>query len=141
MKTRTLTRTLCLIAIFCLLLSSASAAAPAAETVQPRYTNIIQYYADLEITSAGRADCYVYIKLANTTDSVTLTMTLQRSSDKTNWSDVKSWSTTGKSTVYLDESYYVVSGYYYQLVATANVYTSAGSLAETASTPSGTVKY
>ena len=133
MKTKKLIRLFTLLVALCLIVPSASATATNEKMVQPRYTNITQFYADLELTSGWRADCYAYVKLANSTDSANLTMELQRSSNGSSWSTIKAWTTSGRGTVTLDKSYYVTSGYSYRVVATVEVYTSAGTLAETAS--------
>ena len=140
MKKRSFTYALSLMTIFCLLISAATAAAPNSEVDQLRLGRITSLTAELSIT-AGQADCYSAVQLRNSSDSVTLTMKLQRSSNGTSWTTLKTWTATGRGSVELTKNWSVAPGFYYQTVATAEVYTSSGSLAESATFSSPVVKY
>lgn len=140
MKKKTFTSLLSVIIACCLSISLASATTAPTETIQ-RLAYITQITASLEITSVGRADCAAKTKLRNTVSNADLTIELQRSTDSNSWTTIKSWSTSGSGTIGLEESYYVLHGYYYQVVATVNVYTSTGNLAETASATSIIIYY
>ena len=141
MKTKTTIRILFLIVALTLLITSASAAAQPNETVQPRYTSITRYDAGLQINSAGRADCTAIAMLNNTTDSVVLIMSLRRSEDGVTWSSEKTWSISGNLAVSLDESFYVLSGYYYKVNVSVTVYNEGGHYIETATTSSEIINY
>lgn len=130
----------CLLILASLLICTAFTSAQDG-TLQPRYTNIRSLTASLEISTSGCASCYGKVMLTKSTDTVDLTMELQRSSDGTSWHTVKTWDTSGSGTIYLDKDWYVTSGYSYQVHITAEVYSSNGALVETAPTDSLTVNY
>ena len=132
--------------LFCLLLTASLLISSAFtsvqdEVLQPRYTNIRSLTASLEISKSGCASCYGKVVLTKSTDTVDLTMELQRSRDDTSWDTVKTWDTSGSGTIYLDEDWYVTSGYSYRVHVTAEVYSSNGTLVETAPTDSLTTSY
>ena len=70
-----------------------------------------------------------------------LTMKLQRSSNGSSWTTLKTWTATDTGTIFMEESWPVAPGYYYQTVVTAEAYTSSGSVAETVTASSAVVKY
>lgn len=121
--------------------STASAYAPPTEVAQPQWTRISQLKASLEISSAGRADCSGVIRLRNSSDSAEFTMSLQRSSNGTSWTTMKTWTDSGKGTVSMVENWYVLSGYSYRIKTTAEIYNSSGARVETATSYSDVVKY
>ena len=132
--------------LFCLLLTASLLISSAFtsvqdEVLQPRYTNIRSLTASLEISKSGCASCYGKVVLTKSTDTVDLTMELQRSRDDTSWDTVKTWDTSGSGTIYLDKDWYVTSGYSYRVHVTAEVYSSNGTLVETAPTDSLTTSY
>jgi hypothetical protein len=141
MKKRTSTILLTAIALICLLMSTASASSPCDGNIQSRYARLSEFRGKLSISTSGLADCYGRADLLYITDSVVLTMDLQRSTNGVTWTSYKTWSTSGSSSVELEKYCCVTSGYYYQVAATAKVYDSAGSLTETSSTTSNIVKY
>lgn len=132
---------LCTLVTLCMLISIASAAVPTEDPIQPLYIKITRLSTDFSVTSSGYADCYSKVTLDNTSDTAELTMELQRSSNQSNWETIKDWTISGKRTVELDKGWYVASGYYYRIHITANVYTSSGSLVETASDDSVIARY
>ena len=140
MKSKAASKALCLILTLCLLLSSASASAVAEEPLQPRYSSIFLFGTGLEISPAGRADCTSCVTVDDD-DTVTLIMSLKKSSDGVTWSIEKTWSVTGTGTVALEKSYYVVSGYYYRVTSTATVYNENGHYLETGNSSSATIDY
>lgn len=141
MKRIKFNRILSFFAALCLLVSAASAAVPTEDTVQPRYTGISKLTADLSISSSGYASCYGYVRLSSSSYSANMTVELQRSGNGTSWTTIKDWSTSGSYTLELDKGWYVVSGYYYQVVTTVEVYNSSGSLVGTAPGSSVSVYY
>lgn len=98
--------------------------------VQPRYFRIGTYSVKLDINSSGKSTCYCKVKSNTSTDSVELTMELQRLKGE-DWSTIKTWTGSGTWFATLDKTWYVTSGYEYQLKITAEVYDSTGSLRET----------
>jgi hypothetical protein len=107
--------------------------------VIPRFARINIFAVDLTISSNGYADCYSRVSLTYSSDTVTLTMELQKQNGSA-WNKVNSWNTSGSGTVSLGKGCYVNSGTY-RVKATAQVYNSSGSLIETATAYSITVNY
>ena len=105
----------------------------------PRFACIDIFEVDLSIASSGYADCYSRVNLSSSSYSATLTMELQRQSGST-WNKVNSWSTSGRDLISIGKGWYVTSGTY-RVKATAQVYSSSGSLLETATAYSVTVNY
>lgn len=136
---------LSILVLFCctsLWTSSANAAtAPGADI--PRfhlaYEAIRSYKSYLSISS-GSATCSFYI-ITGDNYTVKVTTKLQQSSDATVWLTKKTWTATGSKYVNLSDTYNVSSGYYYRLYSTVYIYSSDGSLVETASNTSDTVYY
>lgn len=144
MKKRTFTYVLALITIVCLLASSASAAAPDTlngDTIQRRLTYIHSLATTVKISDSGQAICQGRATLNAITNSASLTMKLQRSSNGSSWTTLKTWTATDTGTIFMEESWPVAPGYYYQTVVTAEAYTSSGSVAETVTASSAVVKY
>lgn len=141
MKRAKFLRVQCVIVILCLLVSTASAVISAEDAIQPYFLRIESLSTNFTISASGYADCYGRVELDNLTDSAELTVELQRSSNKSSWETIKDWSASGKCAVELNKGWYVVSGYYYRIHITAKVYTSSGSLAETASDDSVIARY
>lgn len=117
-----------------------SLGAPASATVQPRYANLSSFFAELSITATGCTNNYVKARPHLSSYTVEVTMELQRLQNG-DWVTIKTWSTTGKSSIILDEQWYVVSGYSYRTAATAEIYNASGTLIETATTVSSSVRY
>lgn len=141
MKRVKLNNILCIAVVLCLLISMAYATTPVENQVQPHFIRIVHLSTDFSISASGYADCYGRVELDNLTDSAELTVELQRSSNKSSWETIKDWSASGKCAVELNKGWYVASGYYYRIHITAKVYTSSGSLAETASNDSVIARY
>lgn len=141
MKKHVFTRIWGVAVIVCLLVSTMLPAfALNSDDIQPRLTRIDGMGAEIFLTTSDRADCYSFVELVNTTDKVTLTMELQRSSNGSSWTTIKSWSTTGSDFVSLDKSWYIVtSGYSHRVVATATAYNSAGVFMESVTATSAVV--
>ena len=144
MKKRTFTYVLALITIVCLLASSASAAAPDTlngDTIQRRLPYMHSLATTVKISDSGQAICQGRATLNAITNSASLTMKLQRSSNGSSWTTLKTWTATDTGTIFMEESWPVAPGYYYQTVVTAEAYTSSGSVAETVTASSAVVKY
>jgi hypothetical protein len=108
--------------------------------ITPRYVNASVFAVSLSINSSGKAMSYAYASAATYSNSVYLTITLQRYTSS-GWTNVKSWSTSGTREAELDKSYYVTSGYSYRTKAVATLYTSSGSYVEQITAYSKTVSY
>lgn len=132
MKQVKLNGILCILLTLCMLVSIASAAVPTEDGIQPYYIKIVSFSTNFSVSSSGYADCYSNVTLDNTYDTAELTMELQRSSDQSNWETIKDWTNSGKCTVELDKGWYVTSGYYYRIHITADVYSTSGSLVDSA---------
>ncbi len=95
----------------------------------------------VKISDSGQAICQGRATLNAITNSASLTMKLQRSSNGSSWTTLKTWTATDTGTIFMEESWPVAPGYYYQTVVTAEAYTSSGSVAETVTASSAVVKY
>lgn len=138
-----------LISILALLLVTASLLAlPAAaaesayseSTVSPRYVNIRAFTASIDISSSGKAECYTYIKTANSSYSITVNMVLQRYVNDS-WTTVKSWTSSGTGSLIMDKSYYITGDYYYRTGAAATIRDENGAFIETATIASQSCYY
>lgn len=89
--------------------------------IKPYYTYISSISTSLSIDN-GNAICLGGLTLRSDL-SVSSTITLQRSSNGTSWTDVKSWSKefTGIGAHSFEKEYNVSSGYYYRVLHTVNV--------------------
>lgn len=113
-------RTLCMVAMFAMLISTAVVADAAEESgIMPRMTGIDAHATDLVISDSGRADCWCLV-LADGGYSVDVTMALEQDGVV-----IKTWTGSG-TTVELSKSYYVASGHDYQVVVTSRVKTLGG---------------
>ena len=123
----------------CMLSTSALAAAADGNGIFPRYVGITQISASLTIDKTDKATCESGVILKNPTYRADVTMTLYRSSDGNKWTPIKSWSDSGKGQVTLSQNYYVLSGYYYKVEATAKVYNAASTLLESVTAASDVI--
>ena len=141
MKKNQFPHAISLLLVLCLFVSTASATMQKSDFIQPRYTGIAAFDVRLTISSSGYAECFSRVKSATSTDTIDLTMELQRSTDGESWDTIKSWDTSDSGTAYLDKGWYVSSGYSYRVHAIAEVNTSSGTLAETAPADSLVIDY
>ena len=93
----------------------------------------------LNISNKGLATCISNIVLRRGVNAE-MTVTLYKSTNKRNWDYVTSWDTSGSSSLVLEKSYYVMSGYYYKAELSADVYNSSGSFLENV-TSTSSIKY
>ena len=70
--------------------------------VQPRYKHIAVFSADISYGSWGIATCTSSV-IIDSGCSVTLTLSLQKSSDGTIWENVETWSDAGTSGAFISE--------------------------------------
>jgi len=110
------------------------------DIMHPRYSRIYSIVTDLDIDSSGKSTCNCKVRSGTATDTVDLTMELQRL-ENGNWNTIKTWTSSGTRLAYLAKNWYVLSGYDYQLRITAEVYDSDGNLMETQVDYSKTVSY
>ena len=112
-------KTLCVVALFAMIVSTTVANEAAAAEIMPRLTGIDAHVAGLTIEANGRAVCGCTV-LAKTGYSVDVTMALERDGIA-----IKTWTGSGTS-VDLAESYYVTKNHDYQVVVTSRVKTIGG---------------
>lgn len=110
--------------------------------VEPRYEAVSRVTSSIAVnTYTVSLSCSYRIKSLTDYD-YELTMTLEKSSNKTSWDEVNSWSKTlTSSTGTFDKTYAVNSGYYYRTVTTIDVYTKNGKYVETADSTSAALYY
>ena len=135
MKAKTMRRLLCVLLSVALLASGMSVAAVDIPT--PYYDATASITAGLTISSSGLASCSGSIMLSSSGNSATLTMKLQQYTSS-GWTTIGSWST---QTTRLYKNQYVVHGYYYRVVCSANVYSSSGTYIESPSVKSSNEYY
>lgn len=90
-----------------------------------RYTGVSTCYAGLAISGWGKATCSSFAS-CNSGYSATMTMELKKGT-----TTIKTWETSGSMVVSMEKTYYVVSGYTYQVVATIVVKDSNGTVVDT----------
>ena len=113
-----------------------------AEAATPRYIAINDFRTDLEISDSGSASCSTKVSFVYTTYTVEITMKLQRTSmTESQWTTIRTWTTTGSGTVAMDRVWLVNSGYFYRLIVTATVYDANGNFVETQTISSEVVGY
>ncbi|MVB12092.1 hypothetical protein CAFE_28230 [Caprobacter fermentans] len=105
------------------------------------YVNISALNAGLSINSSGKANCTGSATLYNRSNTVVLSVQLQRYANG-GWSNVKGWSISarGNTPARIVNSYYVSSGKY-RVSCTAKVYSASGALLETQTAYSSTATY
>ena len=142
MKRRTMKSLFADLMLVCMLLAnlavSANAAAITSPEIIPQYTAIYDLEADLNINDDGCATCYSFV---NAKSGYTVTIKMQLKRDGVT---IKTWNASGDSTMELEKDYYVtdVSGDHdYQVIVTATVKNSAGTIIESPSAKSVVISY
>lgn len=125
---KALTLLLSLVLVFGVL-APVAYAAPAVRAVQPRYIRIGSFDTAFNINSNGKATCYASVESWYDTDTVDLTMELQRLEDGT-WTTIKTWTGSGTHFTTLDKIWYVLTSYEHRIKVTAKIYNAAGVLLE-----------
>ena len=123
------------LALVLVCLISATQVSAFANEITPRYVGISLIAADLDISTSGRASCYGYANVLRGY-SADLTVSLQRDG-KT----IKSWSDSGEDEVEIIGTYYVTPGHDYQVVVSAVVENSRGSVVDRPTMESSVVEY
>lgn len=125
-----------MIAFLLTLVMVVSVAAPFAfaadEGIQPHYRRILTFDIDLDINSRDKSTSYSKVTSSCDTDTIDLTMELQREVNG-DWETIKSWSSSSAWVASMEKDWYVVKGYDYQLLSTADVYNENGIWQETVS--------
>lgn len=122
----------------------------AGESITPgdKYQNITPYYqyiasigADFGIENNGYTISTGNLTYFQNYDSV-IKLTLQRSTNGSSWSNVKTWSKSFSGSGYhsLEEGWYVAKGYYYRVVNTSEI-KNGNTVLETASHTSERIYY
>ena len=132
---KTRSRLLSLLLTVVLIASVVPVQAASPDIAPYRFDNVASCSIFLSITSKGLATCTSDMTLRSGV-TAEMTVTLYKSTDKKSWDYVKSWDTSGSSMLMIEKSYYVMSGYYYKSVLSADIYNSSGSLVESISSTS-----
>jgi hypothetical protein len=91
------------------------------DIVQPKFTNISVFYNDFYITDQGKSALISSID-ARSVDECKISMYLQKYQNES-WVTVKHWSSIESGTFCgIGETWYVLSGYQYRMVAYGYVY-------------------
>ena len=106
------------------------ATASADNTVQPRYTYIVEARADIEVSILGVASCSGSLT-TRTSNPVKITIRLQES-DGSNWMTIKKWEITDTGGVSATKDYAIYSGSSYRVHVTGYVYDDEGNVLESA---------
>lgn len=123
------------LALVLVCLISATQVSAFADEITPRYVGISQFAADFVISSSGRASCYGYAHVLSGY-SVDLTVSLQRDGRT-----IRSWSDSGDEDIEITGTYYVTPGHDYQVVVSAVVENSRGSVVDRPTMESSVVEY
>lgn len=93
--------------------------------ITPQFTHISAVIAKVSISAWGEANCIGSVTLYSSSDTVALTMELQRQ-DGNRWSTVKSWTSSGPGLpgVYMDNHHWAVRGTH-RVRCTASAYSVA----------------
>lgn len=136
------TRLLSLLVIVALVLSSLSGLAFAKTVVQRRFQSVSNCIAAINVSSSGYATCKGAVVLYDD-GIIDATLTLMKSSDKKSWTEVKSWDASDDTngSITISKGYFVVSGYYYKVVLSADVYDSSNHFIENATVTSKICSY
>lgn len=108
--------------------------------VQPRYLDIYSFIIDLDISSGGTATCEASVKTTTQTNTIDLTMQLERY-DGSRWVIVKTWRDSYGSEADMTKYRAIPSGYYYRVYVCAAVYDEDGNPVETVGRYSGELYY
>lgn len=138
MKKKTASIVSVLLLAVCLLSIPAQAAVP--PTVSPCFEDIRTFYSTIDIDDSGKATAYSYIFTSTSSNTVYLTVYLQKLSGNT-WSTLTSGSSSGSPYTSKSVSRYVTSGYYYRAKGVASVYNSSGAFVESATLYSNSKYY
>lgn len=126
--------------VIAMLASSVSVFAIDSTIVPLRYEKVMECAAALKISSRGYAACSGELQLRNGA-TADMTVTLLSSENKSSWTPVDSWETSGSSWLVIDDGCYVMSGKYYAVKVSADVYSSDGTFIEHVYTTSNIVQY
>lgn len=132
---KTRSRLLSLLLVVVLIVSVVPVQAVSPDIAPYRFDHVASCSIALTISSKGLATCTSDMTLRSGV-TAEMTVTLYKSTDKKSWDYVKSWDTSGSFSLLLEKSYYVMSGYYYKAVLSADIYNSSGSLVESISSTS-----
>lgn len=104
------------------------------------YEGLARSAVTLDISDTGLAQCTAKATLSSGY-SANVTATLQQSTDRVSWDSIKEWSGSGTRIVTAQGIYYVLSGYYYRLKVTIELYNSNSELVDTVPAYSTTKYY
>ena len=105
--------------------------------VESRYATLRSFLATLSI-SEGQASCSV---TANTYNSYTTEVTMELQDENSGWQTIKSWTSSGGTSVSSSKKYYVSRNNTYRVVGTVSIYDNSGNLVETAKAYSNEISY
>ena len=127
---------LCALAAAAMPACAASLDTPPEGPLAPEYVGLSLLRCNCTVSS-GTATCTATVKLKNGYTAYT-SMRLQKSNDKSNWSNVTIWMSYSTT---LNKTKSVSSGYYYRTQVTVRVYDANNNLVETVTQNSGAVYY
>lgn len=105
--------------------------------VEPRYAALRSFLATLSI-SEGQASCSVSVRTYN---SYTTEVTMELQDENSGWQTIKSWTSSGGTSVSSSKKYYVSRNNTYRVVGTVSIYDNRGNLVETAEAYSDEISY
>ena len=100
--------------------------------IEPYYTGIAQVSVSIDIDSTTLGELttsYCFVRLYDGYNA-DVTLSLQRSSDKSNWTTIKDWETSGEEQLEIEKEYFVLEGYYYRVNVLVFVYNENGGIVE-----------
>lgn len=113
----------------------------ATKQAEARYSNLLLSHAAIEINqSTGKVTCSATATSRIATDTLKVTMTLQRLSGNT-WDDVKTWANSSSEIVSMSKTFYIAQAGTYRVITNTDVYDSAGDYVESGSATSKTVSF
>lgn len=113
----------------------------AARQATVRYSNLLSSHAAIEINqSTGKVTCSANATSRIATDTLKVTMTLQKLSGNT-WDEVKTWTNSGSEIVSMSKTLYIAQAGSYRVISSTDVYNSAGNYVESGSATSKTVSF
>ena len=100
--------------------------------IEPYYIGLAQVTVSLDINDTALeslANCFTFVRLYDGY-SADVTLNLQRSTDKSNWTTIKSWEDSGEGQIEISKNYFVNTEYYHRVGVLIYVYYENGNVAE-----------
>lgn len=137
---KTIVRILCFALVLCTVMGTVvyaeNAVLQTSNMVQPRWTYIAEIITGLDISLAGKATCTTSVSLYMSSNCTCRIEMILQQNDGSGWADIKSWTVSGGVDTYVSKSWYLESGYEYQVESHIYVYDANNLLTEYAVTHS-----